>query len=259
MARLISRTQVEEIQDFIRDTSFAQGVTISGSLLVSQSFNLGSDRHIHMSSPAISADGTIYVGTNIGSGVEGGDIIAINPNGTIRWRKKIANEWVESSPSIGEDGTVYIGSTLEWGGYVHAFGNVESNSPPNKVKIAGETNGEPGKSYWYRLKVYDPDNNPVSFYIEWGDGTNTGWSWEHASGEDSYFEKIWNKPGTYTIRAKAKDSLGEEGGWGEHNVTVKKNKVVSNNQLFILKFLEQFPLLEKILHFSFYLNIPTLT
>ena len=43
MARLISRRQVEEVQDFIKDTSFAQGVTISGSLLVSQSFNLGSD------------------------------------------------------------------------------------------------------------------------------------------------------------------------------------------------------------------------
>ena len=43
MARLISRKQVEEIQDFIKDTSFAQGVSISGSLLVSQSFNLGSD------------------------------------------------------------------------------------------------------------------------------------------------------------------------------------------------------------------------
>src|SRR6056300_588408 len=43
MARLISRTQVEEQQDFIRDTSFAQNVTISGSFLVSQSFDLGSD------------------------------------------------------------------------------------------------------------------------------------------------------------------------------------------------------------------------
>ena len=43
MARLISRKQVEEVQDFIRDTSFAQSVSISGSLLVSQSFDLGSD------------------------------------------------------------------------------------------------------------------------------------------------------------------------------------------------------------------------
>lgn len=43
MARLISRTQVEEQQDFIKDTSFAQAVTISGSLLVSESFSLGSN------------------------------------------------------------------------------------------------------------------------------------------------------------------------------------------------------------------------
>jgi len=43
MARLISRTQVEEIQDFIKNTSFAQNVTISGSLLVSESFVMGSD------------------------------------------------------------------------------------------------------------------------------------------------------------------------------------------------------------------------
>ena len=43
MARLIPRKQVEEVQDFIRDTSFAGNVTISGSLLVSQSFSIGND------------------------------------------------------------------------------------------------------------------------------------------------------------------------------------------------------------------------
>jgi hypothetical protein len=43
MARLIPRKQVEEVQDFIRDTSFAGNVTVSGSLLVSQSFSMGSN------------------------------------------------------------------------------------------------------------------------------------------------------------------------------------------------------------------------
>ena len=43
MARLISRTQVEEQQDFIRNTSFSQNVIISGSLLVSESFSLGTN------------------------------------------------------------------------------------------------------------------------------------------------------------------------------------------------------------------------
>jgi outer membrane protein assembly factor BamB len=84
------------------------------------SFYMGEGRHIDGSSPAISADGTIYFGTNIGD-AGGGEIIAVNPDGTERWRKMIAKNWVESSPSIAEDGTVYIGSTYMPGrGYLHA-------------------------------------------------------------------------------------------------------------------------------------------
>jgi len=79
-------------------------------------FDLGTNRWIGKSSPAISADGTIYVGAHI-SEMSGGEIIAINPDGTERWRKGIANDWVESSPSIGEDGTVYIGSSWHHSGW----------------------------------------------------------------------------------------------------------------------------------------------
>ncbi|MCK5261625.1 MAG: PQQ-like beta-propeller repeat protein, partial [Thermoplasmatales archaeon] len=68
-------------------------------------FTVGSSSaHITQSSPAISADGTIYVGTQISS-VAGGDIIAINSDGTEKWRKRIADDWIRSSPCIAEDGT----------------------------------------------------------------------------------------------------------------------------------------------------------
>lgn len=84
------------------------------------SFVFGYDEWVGGSSPAISADGTIYIGTHIGS-MSGGDIVAINPDGTERWQKRIANEWVESSPSIGEDGTIYIGSSSDDHGYSYGF------------------------------------------------------------------------------------------------------------------------------------------
>ena len=85
-------------------------------------FNLGTDRWVGWSSPAVSADGIIYIGTHIGD-AKGGDIIAINPDGTERWRKIIATQSVGSSPSIAEDGTVYIGSWYDTSeGYLHAFG-----------------------------------------------------------------------------------------------------------------------------------------
>lgn len=94
-------------------------------------FDLGRDRFIDMSSPAISADGTIYIGTTIDESY-GGELIAVNPDGTEKWRSKnICTNWIESSPAIDEDGTLYVGSSSDEEirpnvyiptGHLHAFG-----------------------------------------------------------------------------------------------------------------------------------------
>jgi len=89
---------------------------------------------IGWSSPAISADGIIYVGTHIGDD-GGGKIYAINPNGTERWEQLLVwHGHIDSSPAIAADGTVYIGSANGDGlCYLYAFGrgplNVEANGP----------------------------------------------------------------------------------------------------------------------------------
>jgi outer membrane protein assembly factor BamB len=204
-------------------------------------YDFPSERHIGKSSPTISAEGTIYVGTNIGSGsVSGGDIFAINPDGTERWRKLIVDKgWVDSSPCIAEDGTVFIGSQSEGRGYIHAFGPVESNSPPNAPTISGETNGEAGDGYWYTFLAVDPDNNPVTFYIDWGDGSE-GWKVEGASGGKYYYEHTWSEQGDYTIRAKAIDTLGEESDWGYLGVTMPMNQHSYSFPL-LQRLLERFP------------------
>jgi outer membrane protein assembly factor BamB len=54
------------------------------------------------SSPAIGADGTIYVGSY------GSKLYAINPNGSQKWN--LTTGWIYSSPAIGADGTIYVGS-----------------------------------------------------------------------------------------------------------------------------------------------------
>jgi len=53
--------------------------------------------------PCTSNEGTIYFGTS-----SGGDLIAVNQNGTERFRVHIGS--CESAPAIGTDGTIYIGS-----------------------------------------------------------------------------------------------------------------------------------------------------
>jgi len=205
------------------------------------SFDLGNERHIAWSSPAISAEGTIYVGTNIGE-VSGGDIIAINPDGTERWRKKICNEWCDSSPCIAKDGTVYIGSQ-DNGGYLHAFGPVESNEPPKLISISGKTNGEVGESYWYTFKTIDPDKNPIKLYIDWGDGTSTGWTTrEWASGENANQEHTWSEKGNYTIKAQAKDVLNVESDWAYLEINIPRTRTTTYHWLW-----ERFPILERLL------------
>jgi outer membrane protein assembly factor BamB len=199
--------------------------------------------------PSIADDGTIYVGS------WDNYLYALWPNGTMRWKcgigqgtetnPSIASDWVESSPAIAEDGTVYIGSSNEGGGYLHAFGSVESNEPPGTPTISGETNGWAGRSYWYTFKSIDPDRNPISFYIDWGDG-NEGWTtYEHASGENCYYEHAWSEWDEYTIRCKAKDVMGEESDWAELTVSMPRNRATYN--LLFLRFLEQFPILQKML------------
>ena len=104
------------------------------------SFNPGSGRVIEGGTPAHSADGTIYLGVLVGEDA-GGEIIAVNPNGTEKWRKMIADFRVQSAPAISKDGTVYIGSS--WNpdnSYLDAFG-------PGEQKTIAITQPKPGGIY----------------------------------------------------------------------------------------------------------------
>jgi len=119
-------------------------------------FPLGEERHCTFSAPAISADGIIYIGANIGDGV-GGELIVVNPDGTERWRSgSICNEGIVSSPAIAEDGTVYIGSlndeevhsgAVTSKGFIHAFG-------PGEVKKATMEQPVAGKVYYLGTELF---------------------------------------------------------------------------------------------------------
>ena len=158
--------------------------------------------------------------------------------------KKIAKNWVDSSPTIGEDGTVYIGSAYNQGkGYLHAFGSVDSNVVPEKPTISGTVNGAAGEEYYYSFISNDLDNNPISYFIEWGDGT-TSETVEYASSEIAWAEHIFNEQGTYTIKAKARDSLDEESEWSEPFV-VSMPRYKPSTRLYWL--LDEYPILRLLL------------
>lgn len=187
--------------------------------------NLGATQ----SAPAISKEGTIYIGLTRQGG-QGGTIIAINPDGTEQWRKEISNYGVDSSPAIGADGTVYIGATIndypngEYG-YVYAFG--EGNNPPETPRITGPQNGKKGETYTYTFETTDQDNEDIYYYVDWGDGTNTGWLGPYQSGTELTLAHTWMFQGTYPLKAKAKDEQGKESNWATLEVTMPKNHQIS--------------------------------
>jgi len=65
------------------------------------------------SSPVISLEGTIYIGSN------NNYLYALNADGTLKWKFE-TGDGIFSSPRISSDGTVYVGS---WDGYLYALGN----------------------------------------------------------------------------------------------------------------------------------------
>lgn len=63
------------------------------------------------SSAAVSADGTVYVMTNVSS-IYPGSLLAVTPEGGLKWRFPMGQSG-HGDPAIGDDGTIYVGSSQD--------------------------------------------------------------------------------------------------------------------------------------------------
>jgi outer membrane protein assembly factor BamB len=216
-------------------------------------FNPGSYRCIEGGTPAHSIDGTIYCGAiiRIGTNSQGGEIIAINPNGTEKWRITIADFEVRSAPAIADDGTVYIGSCSDLGdnSYLHAFGPLDPNAP-DAPTITGQTNGRIKKTYDYTFTTSSPLGKQIYYLIEWGDRTTTDWLGPYNSDESLTMEHSWSTKGTYIITARAKDTDNLWGPWGNLSVTMPYEPPQFRFIEWLLeRFPNAFPLLRYLIEF----------
>jgi outer membrane protein assembly factor BamB len=184
-------------------------------------FDPGPGRNLQGATPCNSIDGTIYFGTS-----DAGEIIAVNPDGTEKWREYIGGD-VESPPTIGEDGTVYIGDGRE-NGYLHAFGQLNPNAP-SAPEINGPASGKAGTEYEYTFKSISPLGRNVYYYIDWGDNTINDWFGPYDSGETVTVSHTWSSRGTYMISARAKDTDNLWGPWGTLFVTMPLDLQISQS------------------------------
>ena len=101
---------------------------------------------------------------------------------------------------------------------------VTANDAPYAPSISGKTRGKAGIEYEYTFTATDPDGDDVSFYVEWGDDTSSGWTEFVSSEAEVKLKHTWVEEDTYTIKAKAKDIFGAESGWSTLEVSMPNTK-----------------------------------
>lgn len=96
------------------------------------------------------------------------------------------------------------------------------NTAPSPPSIRGMQTGKIGVSYEYTFTTTDAEGDEVYYWVDWGDGSNSGWSGPYLSNEMITLTKSWDAEGTYFIRAKAKDVSGSESNWTTLGVVMPK-------------------------------------
>ena len=81
-----------------------------GQMTIDWAYAMPTGFGIRPQSPAIAADGTIYIGAANYSSLTTHTFRAINPDGTLKWTYSEMTAYTNSSAAIGSDGTIYIGS-----------------------------------------------------------------------------------------------------------------------------------------------------
>lgn len=116
------------------------------------------------------------------------------------------------------------------------------NTPPNTPTINGPTKVGKDVPQTYTFNTTDPDGDDVYYFVDWGDGTNTGWITQTTANH------TWTKKGTYPVTCKAKDVYNAESGVATIQVKVPRSKSMNNllYQIFA-RYPNVFPILRLIL------------
>jgi PKD repeat protein len=122
------------------------------------------------------------------------------------------------------------------------------NNPPNKPTITGPSKGKPGEEYTYYAVTTDPDGENVSYLFNWGNNITSFIMGPYPSGVECNASTIWFDEGTFNVTVKAIDVYGAESEWSDPLVVSMPKTKAKTIDIILLRILENYPLLYKILH-----------
>ena len=112
-------------------------------------------------------------------------------------------------------GIVYLNNERNSSVNPISFSIIGGNTPPDTPIIEGPSSGNPHEGYNFSIRTTDPDDNMIKIFIDWGDGTTSGWLGPYSSGEAININHSWENPGTYNIKAIAKDEQEIKSAWSD--------------------------------------------
>jgi len=123
----------------------------------------------------------------------------------------------------------------------------KSINKPFTPEITGPTAGEANKNYTYTATTIDPENDPIYYTWNWGDGKEETIG-PYYSGEICYNYHRWESEGRYKIKVKATDEYGYESEWAILHVSMPREKTFTNNILknIIDKIQQKIPFLKQL-------------
>jgi parallel beta-helix repeat protein len=117
---------------------------------------------------------------------------------------------------------------------------------PNPPIISGPTSGKPNVKYEYLFSLTgDPDGEDCFLFVDWGDGNTIDWQGPYESGTVYFASHQWSEKAVFTIKCKVKDIHGLESQWGTLNVTMPRNKIIT--ELLLQRFFQNHPYLFQLL------------
>jgi len=112
------------------------------------------------------------------------------------------------------------------------------DSPPGTPTITGPSTGKPHQTNTYGIQAIDPECDNISYYIDWGDGKNSGWFGTFPSGQTVNLTHTWAKQGSYVIRVGSQDCFGMRSQWGTLHISMPYQPPYWN---FLQRLFDRFP------------------
>ena len=190
----------------------------------------------------------IYYFFNWGDGSDSGWLGPYTSGFTI----SATHKWtIENSYSIKVKAKDTLSAESSWSESLTVTISREENNPPNKPATPnGEASGKIGVSYIYESSTTDSDGNQIYYLFDWGDGTDSEWVGPYDSGDICQESHIWNTKGSYSIKVKAKDTLGAESSWSDPlpiSMPYSYNPILQFLDLFFQRFSNTFPVIRQLM------------